>query len=88
MKRIKGQRVLRSYSAACKWTCSCLKIDANHSSCITMVRCCEFQSKKKKKRDAVVIDKAENVKEVIHEGERGNGDRGQRVTEIRWQRGA
>lgn len=38
--------------------------------------------------DAVVIDKAENVKEVIHEKERGHGDRGQRVKEMRWQRGA
>lgn len=27
--------------------------------------------------DALVIDKAENVKEVIHEKERGHGDRGQ-----------
>lgn len=41
-------------------------------------RCCEFQSEKKgKKRDAVVIDKVENVKEVIHERERGNGEIGQ-----------
>lgn len=79
-RRIKGQRVLRSERTVCKWTCSCPKIDANHSGYMLQWRrrCCEFQSKKKKKRrtDALVIDKTANVKEVMHEREKRHSDGG------------
>lgn len=84
-RRMKGQRVLRSDMKmdilVSSNRCKPQRIYGNGAG-----HAVNFNLKKK--MDALVIDKAENVKEVIHERERGHGDRGQRVKEMRWQRGA